>query len=155
MELTSVFDFSGKAGVSGLFDIDCSEGSFDGSGKIKVNKTDSGISASVTSESYTASCVIEKKHGIYVRKDKFTNTSENRMFLYKYFSRFTVLNNDNEVYTQYSCWNNESLGSWKKLDGTVNVSNRGIRTTAGGAPIAALWNCNNERGIAFHLMPNA
>ena len=33
MDLASLFDFSGKTGVSGLFDIDCSVGTFDGSGK--------------------------------------------------------------------------------------------------------------------------
>ncbi len=155
MNLAAIFDFNGKAGVSGLFNADCSAGSVDGSEKIEVNKESSGITAYIDFESFQISCTIEKRHGIYVRKDRFTNTSDNSIFLYRYCSRFTFLNNDNEVYTQFSCWNNESSGSWKKLDGTVSSSNQGIRTTAGGAPFAALWNCNNERGTAFHLMPNA
>ncbi|HQM95690.1 MAG: glycoside hydrolase family 36 protein [Clostridia bacterium] len=155
MDLTTVFDFSGKTGVSGLFDIDCSAGSFDGSGKIEVKNTSSGFNAVLNEKSYQATCTVEKKHGIYVRRDKFTNTSDSHIFLYRYFSRFTVLNNDNEVYTQYSCWNNESSGSWKKLDGTITVSNQGIRTTSGGTPFTTLWNCNNERGTAFHLIPNS
>ncbi|MFA5342221.1 MAG: glycoside hydrolase family 36 protein [Clostridia bacterium] len=155
MNLASVFDFSGKAGVSGLFNVDCSAGSADGSEKIEVSKTSSGITAVMDLGSFQISCEIDKRHGIYVRKDRFINKSDSTILLYRYYCRFTSLNNDNEVYTQYSCWNNESYGSWKNLDGSVCASNQGIRTTAGGTPFAALWNRNNERGTAFHLLPNS
>jgi len=115
MDLTTVFDFSGKTGVSGLFDIDCSAGSFDGSGKIEVKNTSSGFNAVLNEKSYQATCTVEKKHGIYVRRDKFTNTSDSHIFLYRYFSRFTVLNNDNEVYTNTAAGIMKAAGAGKSL----------------------------------------
>ena len=155
MDLATVFDFSRKAGVSGLFSLDCSAGYTDGSEGIEITDTLSGIIGHMDAKGFQVNCSIEKRHGVYIRKDRLTNTSDIPIILYRYFSRFTSLNNDNEVYTQFSCWTNESIGSFKKLDGTITASNQGIRTTAGGTPFAALWNCSNERGIAFHLIPNS
>ncbi len=88
-----------------------------------------------------------------MREDTFTAKED--LTLNRYTSRFCLDGGDYEVYTQFSCWGNESSGQWQDLVTGVEVSNLGIRTTEEATPMMAVRNKGNGKIFVLHLMPNA
>lgn len=139
-----------KRDVSGMFNIAVSEGSIDGCSEYEINNG----SAEIIAEKFTVISETEKEKDVYIRRDKIKNTSDETIYLNRYFCRFSIPSEDVMVYTQQSNWINESNGAWQKLVTTISAENYGIRTTAGAAPMLALWDNSCERGLCFQLVPN-
>ena len=91
--------------------------------------------------------------GVVMRED--TLVAKRPLTLNRYTSRFCLEGGDYEVYTQFSCWGNESSGRWQELVTGVETSNLGIRTTEEAAPMLAVRNKGNGRIFVLHLMPSA
>ncbi|MBR2343580.1 MAG: alpha-galactosidase [Clostridia bacterium] len=91
--------------------------------------------------------------GVVMRED--TLVAKRNITLNRYTSRFCLDGGDYEVYTQFSCWGNESSGGWQELVTGVEASNLGIRTTEEATPMLAVRNKGNGRIFVLHLMPSA
>lgn len=144
-------------GVSGLFSVACERGCVDGADAAKIKYIQLGDTFTATGE-FDGFCVnarIEKKDEVYVRHDTFTNTGEAPIQLYKYRQRFLLEGGENQAYTQYNSWLNESEGAWQDIVSGVRVANRGTRMTEGGTPFLGIWNKTSRSGVAFHMLPNA
>lgn len=86
-----------------------------------------------------------------VRDDRLTNQSDEAVALHAYRYRFALPGGEYEVYTQYNGWMNESTGGWQPLVARAQAKNRGLRTADSMAPVLAIWNRQNQRGVVFHL----
>ncbi|MBQ9543627.1 MAG: alpha-galactosidase [Clostridia bacterium] len=145
---------SGHTGVSGFFSAYGSFGAVDGaSGDIeKTKETESGYY--YENGDFSAECVVERyENGVFSRRDVFV--AKKPLTLQGFSSRFCLESGEYEVYTQSSSWQTESSGGWQKLVSGVRVSNLGIRTTDGAAPMIALKNKGSGRILVIHLFPNA
>ena len=91
------------------------------------------------------------KNGVFVRTGKVKNISEKEISLNALASKFTFDGGEYEVYSQYNGWQNESMGSWQNLVTSVVARTKSIRQTHSATPFMALWNCQTQRGVAFHL----
>ena len=141
-------------GISGFFSAYGDFGVVDGidSDIEKIIRTNEGYS--FENESFKAVCnFTDYENGVVFRADTFT--AKKNLTLNRYTSRFCLDGDDYEVYTQFSCWANESAGKWQDLVTGVEVSNLGIRTTEEAAPMLALRNKGNGKIFVLHLMPNA
>jgi len=90
---------------------------------------------------------------VYMRCDTIENISGDTVNITLLASRFVLPDGDYEVYTQYSNWHNESMGCWQPLVTGVFAKVESVRTTVGAAPVLAIWNRQQNRGIVFHLLP--
>lgn len=90
--------------------------------------------------------------GVTVRRDKVTNVSDKELTLTRALSKFVFNGGEYEVYTQYGEWCNESLGKWQPLTTEIGAGNDDIRSNCGSAPFVAIYNLQNGRGMAFHLL---
>ncbi len=150
-------DYNNKyffTGTSGFF---CAYGSFgtvDGADRdIEKNvKTQNGISAEF--DKFTAKCIYEEYENSVVSRQDYFYAKED-LVLNHYASRLFLENGEYEIYTQFSCWHTESKGGWQKLVSGVEISNIGIRTTEGAAPMIAVKNKSNGKILVIHLLPNA
>ncbi len=98
---------------------------------------------------------ISHSSGVTVRSDRITNISQNEISFTRILSKFVFNSGDYEVYTQYSEWCDESLGRWQPLVTEVGAGNDDIRTNCGSAPFVAIYNLQNGRGAAFHLLADS
>ncbi len=155
MRIEDLINTDKRSAISGVFNIDCSEGSVDGRDEAKKTITDAGCEFEINEKNFSAKTVIKKCGDVFIRKDFFTNTSDKSIILYRYYSRFTINESDVSVYAQYSNWANENKGSFEKLTNTVSVCSRGVRSTSGGTPFVSVWRENANRGLAFNLIANA
>ena len=89
--------------------------------------------------------------GVCTRRDSVTNRLEETVCLFAAKSKFVLPDGEYEVYTQFNNWQNESLGGWQPLVTGVSSKVSSVRTAVGAAPVLALWNRQNSRGIVFHL----
>lgn len=150
-------DYEGEfiyTGISGFFSAYGSFGIVDGkdSDVKEIKKTENGFSFS--NDKFSAVSEYESyENGVVSRRDFFTAKED--LELNRYTSRFYLEGGEYEVYTQFSCWHTESLGGWQPLVTGVEVSNLGIRTTEGAAPMIALKNKGNGKILVLHLLPNA
>lgn len=99
--------------------------------------------------------VSENEESVFLREDSFENLSDSPMTLSSLASRFVFNGGEYDVYTQFNAWQNESTGAWQPLVTTVEAANASNRTALGAAPFMALWSEQEQRGVAFHLLPNA
>lgn len=107
------------------------------------------------SESYEMKCSYEKDaYGVFSRKDTFTNCSAEQIRVNALKSRFVFNGDEYQVYTQFNNWQHESSGSWQPLVTSVSVASRSTRLTMGGTPFMLLWSEQENRGVAFHIIPN-
>lgn len=90
--------------------------------------------------------------GVCVRRDIITNTSDRGLVITRALSKFVFNGGEYEVYTQYGEWCNESLGKWQPLVTEICAGNDDIRFNCGSAPFVAIYNLQNGRGMAFHLL---
>lgn len=144
----------GTTGVSGFF---AAQGSFpiaDGASRDILRIKEEGNTLLADYNDFSVKAVFkEYENGVFERQDYFTAKED--VTLTGYNSRFFLEGGEYEVYTQYSSWQIESLGGWQDLVTGVEVSNAGVRTTEGGAPMIALKNKANGKITVFHLVANA
>ena len=93
--------------------------------------------------------------GVIKRQDAITNLSGKSEMIYSLGSKFNLYGGEWEVYTQYNGWQNESLGGWSPLVSSVVSRCNSVRSAHDATPFLALWNKQNERGIAFHAVTGA
>ena len=133
-----------------LFNVSGSFGRIEG----EIKKTDNGY-FSENADVYVETKIHKHKSGIISRIDTITNNSEKSIQLNTLESRFVFDGDEYEVYTQYSSWCNESLGSWQPLVTGITALNTELRTNRNAAPMLALWNKQTQRGMVFHLLPHS
>lgn len=125
-------------------------------GEISGNLGQQGNRLFLETETYKVECCYEKDdQGVISRKDTFENCGAQPIHVRSLHSRFVFQGGEYQVYTQYNGWQAESLGAWQDLVTTVSVSGPSTRTTSHGAPFMALWSEQEQRGVAFHLLPNS
>lgn len=116
-----------------------------------VNKTDDGFI--YEGQGYKVKTTVEKHaSGVFKRRDVITNVSDKNIDLRAVLSKFSFNGGEYEVYTQYSEWCHESIGAWHKLVTEIGVGNDDVRTNVGSAPFIAIYNEQNGRGMAFHVL---
>lgn len=146
-----------NAHLTGVTSFFCAYGSFgvaDGSDTDLAKAVESEMGFSAEYDKFSVKCELkEYENGVYSRNDYFTAKED--VVLNCYNSRFYLENGDYEVYTQFSAWQNESMGSWQDLVTGIEVANHGIRTTHSAAPMLAVHNKGNGKIYVFHLLPNA
>jgi len=113
-------------------------------GQTMTNKTDE----------YTISCTYQNdQNGVYTRKDVFENTSDKEISLNNLKSRFIFPGNEFEVYTQYNCWQGESMGAWQDLNTCISANGSSVRNSQFATPMMAVWSKQHNRGAVFHIIP--
>ena len=90
--------------------------------------------------------------GVHSRTDVFENISDKPITLNYISSKMVLDNSEFEVYTQNSCWQNESTGGWQPFVSSAEVHCESIRNTQDAPPFIALWNKQTNKGIAVHLV---
>ena len=106
-------------------------------------------------ESYRISCEYEQDaYGVFTRNDVFENVSNESLDVQCLKSRFVFDGGEYQVYTQFNAWQNESFGGWQPLVSSVGVTGGSSRLTKDAAPFMVLWDEQENRGVAFHLVPN-
>ena len=90
--------------------------------------------------------------GVTVRRDKIQNNSNEVISLRSALSKFVFNGGEHEVYTQYSIWCGERYGAWQPLVTEVCAESDEVRQCVGATPFAAIYNLQNQRGIAFHVL---
>ena len=105
-----------------------------------------GEGLSIRSEFYPHSS------GVTRRADSIKNTSSEPISLRSALSKFVFNGGEYEVYTQRCFWCAERYGSWQPLVTEVCASNDEVRANAGAAPFVAIYNLQNRRGVAFHIL---
>ena len=141
--------------VSGLFSICGSFGYVEGDAILKrVDKknktifTYEGEGVRVTAE-YTFS-----KNGVIFRRDSLKNLTGKKIYLRRFFSRFTLEGRDYEVYTQYNGWQHENFGGFQPLVTSVCCQSTGSRLLDGATPFMALKNNQTGKTSVFNLFCN-
>ena len=116
-----------------------------------VSKTDGGFV--YEGDWYKIITTVEKHpSGVCKRKDVITNVSDSAIDIRACLAKFSFDGGEYEVYTQYSEWCHESVGAWQRLVTEVGVGNDDVRTNVGSAPFLAIYNLQNGRGMAFHVL---
>lgn len=120
----------------------------------EVQATENGYT--FNGDGYKMTTVIDKhSSGVHIRRDVIENISEKPIELRAVLSKFTFNGGEYEVYTQYSEWCHENIGGWQKLFTEVGVGNDDIRTNVGSSPFIAIYNEQNGRGTAFHILAHS
>lgn len=108
-----------------------------------------------TCADYRLSITYEKdENGVFTRRDALTNTTDHSISFSSARSRFSFEGSEYEVYTQFNAWQNESTGAWQPLVSSVSATGQYNRTAQNAVPFLALWSEQENRGVAFHLLPN-
>lgn len=103
---------------------------------------------------YSVSCTYEKDvNDVYTRKDIFTNISDKEISVNNLKSRFIFPGNEFEVYTQYNCWQGESMGAWQDLNTCISANGSSVRNSEFATPMMAIWSKQHSRGAVFHIIP--
>lgn len=117
--------------------------------EIKVNENE----LYYLGDGYEITTVLRKHtSGVCIRKDVIKNVSDKNVTFRAALSKFTFCGGEYEVYTQYSEWCRESVGKWNTLISEISIGNADIRANAGNSPFLAIYNTQNGRGMAFHLL---
>lgn len=148
--LRNILNEKNEFNVEDILEIYSNEGKFSLSGK----KIDNAYVAE-DDRFLAESKVLKDETGIYQRKDKFVNKSENSVSVNSISSRFLFDGGEYQVYTQSSVWQNESTGMWQPLNTGIISFGESIRTSEGSAPFVAIWNEQTNTGMAFHIFPES
>ncbi len=117
----------------------------------EVTKTENGFE--YKNETLAVKSVFcEHKSGVISRKDVITNVSDKPITLTKAMSKFTLNGGETEVYTQFTEWCEESQGCWQNLETEISARNDEFRSNSNASPFFAVYNEQNQRGLAFHIM---
>lgn len=93
------------------------------------------------------------QNGVFTRQDTFKNVSDEPLHLNCLHSRFIFQGGEYEVYTQSNSWQSESAGGWQELVSSVRIVGASTRTAQHAVPFMVLWSKQQNRGVAFHLLP--
>ena len=125
-------------------------------GEICGDVTREGNTITRQTEDYRITCRYETDpYGVFTRNDSFQNISDKPLDVRCLRSRFIFQGGEYEVYTQFNTWQSESTGAWQKLNTAVTATGGSSRTCQDAVPFLALWSLQENRGVAFHLLPNA
>ena len=125
-------------------------------GEIMGELTREGEAVIRQTEDYRITCRYEAdEYGVFTRQDTFQNISGKPVTLDALRSRFVFNGGEYEVYTQFNTWQSESSGCWQKLNTAVTATGGSSRTCQDAVPFLALWSCQENRGVAFHLLPDS
>jgi len=94
-------------------------------------------------------------YGVITRRDTFQNLSDHPITLNSIHSRFIFEGGEYDVYTQFNTWQNESSGMWQPLVTSVSAVGASSRSCQDATPFLVLWSQQEQRGAAFHLVPNS
>ena len=120
----------------------------------EIERTEDGYR--YVGEGYEAlSTVQNHSSGVNCRRDSIRNTSDQPITLRAALSKFTFYGGEYEVYTQYSEWCNENMGAWQPLVTEISAANDDIRMNSGANPFVAIYNQQNHRGMAFHVLADS
>ena len=117
-------------------------------------KTDDGYACVGDGFEWSIS-LCEHPSGVTERRDVIRNTSDHPITIQTALSRFAFHGGEHEVYTQFSEWCNENIGAWQPLVSEVCTANDDLRMNSCGNPFAAIWNLQNGRGMAFHVIADS
>ena len=100
---------------------------------------------------------VTTKHpsGIFERCDTIKNISKRDIEISTLLSKFTLNGGEYLVYTQTSKHIKEGIGGWQPLVSGVFGMSDEIRTNQDVNPFVSVFNEQNQRGIAFHIMCNS
>ena len=93
--------------------------------------------------------------GVFERCDVIKNVSSRAIEISTLLSKFTLNGGEYQVYTQTSKHIKEGIGGWQNLVSGVFGMSDEIRTNQDVNPFVAIFNEQNQRGIAFHIMSNS
>ena len=93
--------------------------------------------------------------GVFERCDTIKNISNRDIEISTLLSKFTLNGGEYQVYTQTSKHIREGVGGWQPLVSGVFGMSDEIRTNQDVNPFVAVFNEQNQRGIAFHIMSNS
>ena len=93
--------------------------------------------------------------GVVRRSDVVKNVKGVPVTLNSAQSKFVFDGGEYEVYTQYSEWCAEAQGVWQPLVSEVSAGNADTRANVGSTPFVAIYNKQNERGVAFHILADS
>ena len=117
----------------------------------KAIQTENGFSYQNEDVALTSETV---KHpsGVFERKDTVKNVSDRPIEISVALSRFTLNGGEYQVYTQTNKHIREGIGGWQPLVSGVFGSADEIRTNQDVNPFVAVFNEQNRRGLAFHIL---
>ncbi len=100
---------------------------------------------------------VTTKHpsGVFERCDTIKNISKRDIEISTLLSKFTLNGGEYLVYTQTSKHIKEGIGGWQPLVSGVFGMSDEIRTNQDVNPFVSVFNEQNQRGIAFHIMCNS
>lgn len=100
---------------------------------------------------------VTTKHpsGVFERCDTIKNISKRDIEISTLLSKFTLNGGEYLVYTQTSKHIKEGIGGWQSLVSGVFGMSDEIRTNQDVNPFVSVFNEQNQRGIAFHIMCNS
>lgn len=155
MKIEQYFNQQSIHGVSGLFSVCGNFGRIDHTAKYE--QKENGNTTLFTYENgFVRVCSewTEMEYGVVRRKDTLVNLTDNEIEINTLLSRFALVGNEYETYTQYSAWQHENTGAWSRLNTEISVRAGGIRTCNGGAPILGMHDLYTGKNTVFHLIPN-
>ena len=154
MKIENYFEQREVLGVQGLFYTRGSFGVIDG-GTYACEKN--GATATYSYEKNGVRLCAEFTtfgNGVVLRKDTFENLTDGVLEVNALTSRFRMLGNSYEVYTQYSAWQHESLGAWQPLVTQVTAQTNGVRFCDGATPMLGMHDLYTGKNTVFHLLAN-
>ena len=154
MRLEHYIDTDGKAGISGLFFACGSFGVLEGKETYTCEKTgNKTVFRHETDALVLTAAFTETEHGVFCRKD--TLLAKKPLEINDLLSRFCMVGDAYDVYTQFNGWQHESSGGWQPLVTQVTAAAQGMRGCDSAAPMLALHDRYSGKNTVFHLMPNA
>ena len=93
--------------------------------------------------------------GVFERCDSIKNVSSRDIEISTLLSKFTLNGGEYQVYAQTSKHTREGIGAWQPLVSGVFGMSDETRTNQDVNPFVAIFNEQNGRGIAFHIMSNS
>ncbi len=101
------------------------------------------------------SVINKHSSGVFERCDSIKNISNRDIEISTLLSKFTLNGGEYQVYTQTSKHIKEGIGGWQPLVSGVFGMSDEIRTNQDVNPFVAIFNEQNNRGIAFHIMSDS
>ncbi|MFQ9801909.1 MAG: glycoside hydrolase family 36 protein [Clostridia bacterium] len=147
-----------ESGICGVFLLQDEEGRYDGTGlqvtEFESQDTRARIRCAGRRLSMSATYAYDEASDVWSRRDVLVNPTGERQRVRSCLSRFVFSGHDLEVYCQSSSWNQENQGDWQTVPGGgVTITCKGLRTTEGATPYAALRNRLTGRGSRFICFP--
>ncbi|MBQ8840015.1 MAG: alpha-galactosidase [Clostridia bacterium] len=120
------------------------------------NATKNGEAISYKNNEIELKSVINRhSSGVFERCDTIKNISGREIEISTLLSRFTLNGGEYQVYTQTSKHIREGIGGWQPLVSGVFGMSDEIRTNQDVNPFVAIFNEQNQRGLAFHIMSSS